>query len=274
MLDSLNVNTYKLKIPGVSKKVIYHFSDVHIAAFDELSKKEEKEYAIKKTEDWKRSKAYFAKLFGGKYDASKEESPINYLHKLISLSNKGDALIMTGDVIDYSSPANLRLLSKELKSIKTPYLYICGNHDTPTSFNDDKIFDSIKLGVQKLDLLDIVVLGFDNSDGKITKEQIEFLTNELKNSKPIIIAMHMPILVEDNKEIIEHLGEYYALNKKEANLNTLEFVDLIKQNSKKIAAVLAGHLHIKNVAKINDDLTQYVVPQGILGNINKYEINF
>ena len=52
----------------------------------------------------------------------------------------------------------------------------------------------------------------------------------------------------------------------------LRFIELIKANSDKIAAVLCGHLHFANDSHITDGIMQYVSTQGVTGNLNKYII--
>ena len=49
-------------------------------------------------------------------------------------------------------------------------------------------------------------------------------------------------------------------------------IELIKENSALVAAVLAGHLHFNNISHITEGVTQYVSSQGIAGNINEYTI--
>ena len=112
----------------------------------------------------------------------------------------------------------------------------------------------------------------DNSTRDITAEQNKKLKDVLKKGKPILIAMHCPLMTDGNRELLERAGEYYQLNSKNASEEVFAFVDIIKQNSEQILAVLAGHLHFKNNSEITSGVTQYVSSQGALGHINRYEI--
>ena len=78
---------------------------------------------------------------------------------------------------------------------------------------------------------------------------------------------------EINKELaqIEEV-EYFRLNHRDADAETLGFIDLIQSHPEKILAVLAGHLHFTCNSEIAPGIPQYVSSQGILGNINRYEI--
>jgi hypothetical protein len=75
-----------------------------------------------------------------------------------------------------------------------------------------------------------------------------------------------------NREILEPCGEYFRLNHRDADAETLDFIDLIQSHPEKILAVLAGHLHFTCNSEIAPGIPQYVSSQGILGNINRYEI--
>ena len=88
----------------------------------------------------------------------------------------------------------------------------------------------------------------------------------------MILVLHIPIMAEDNRELLLSCGEYFRLNHSEADEETLKFIDLVQHNTDQIAAVLAGHLHFHNECEIAPGLIQYVSSQGILGNINRYEI--
>ena len=84
--------------------------------------------------------------------------------------------------------------------------------------------------------------------------------------------MHVPIMTNDNKELLTECGEYFQLNYDGADKNNFKFIEMIKNNAEKIIAVFAGHLHFKNTSQITSGVTQYVSSQGITGNLNRYEI--
>ena len=82
--------------------------------------------------------------------------------------------------------------------------------------------------------------------------------------------MHVPIMTDENKDILGKCEEYYILNNSSVSREILGLIDIIKQNSDRIIAVLAGHLHFMNNSEIVSGLTQYVSSQGLLGNINRF----
>lgn len=271
-MSGIVVHNYKIKAKGVKKKVVYHFSDLHLTESDELSTNAERELASEKTKFWETGREYFASTYNEPFDEAQRQSTHLLLLKLLSEAQKGDAFVMTGDILDFSGGANFRLVGGALQNVACPYIYVCGNHENPNNFPKTAPFSEAQKPVQVLELEDIIICGVDNSRGEITPAQIQAIKNLLSGGKPVIVAMHIPIMTEDNKSVLEKCEEYYILNRKGASKEVYEFIDLIKQNTDKIIAVLAGHLHFASNGKIASSLTQYVVSQGLLGHINRYEI--
>ena len=88
----------------------------------------------------------------------------------------------------------------------------------------------------------------------------------------MILVLHIPIMAEGNRELLLSCGEYFRLNHSEADEETLAFIELVKSHPEKILAVLSGHLHFRCNCDLVPGIPQYVSSQGILGNINRYEI--
>ena len=122
--------------------------------------------------------------------------------------------------------------------------------------------------VQKLDLGDIVILGFDNSKRKISEEQIKILQNTLQEGKPILISMHIPIHTEGTVQS----DDYYYMNYMGCPKENLLFMDMIQENADQIVAITCGHLHAAKVSELCSGVNQYVSSQGLTGSLSVYEI--
>ena len=266
------VHNHKIKINGIKKRIIYHFSDLHLTQYDSFSSESERQMAIEKSEFWKNGREYFANKYNEVFSLEQCNDGCTHFKNLLAEAEKGDALIMTGDIFDYMSGANLRIADSYLKDFTAPFMAVCGNHEKPKEIPDNHPFSKAKNPIQTLDLGDIAIFGVDNSSGVITAEQNNQLKKALSGKKPLIIAMHIPIMTDENKNELEKCEDYYILNNKSAGKEVFEFIDLIKENSDKIVAVLAGHLHFMNNSEISPGVTQYISSQGLLGNINRYEI--
>lgn len=270
--EGILVHNFKIPIPGVRKKILWHFSDVHLALHDALSSPKEAERAEKATANWVDGRLWFSKRYG-EPDADRQRiSARAHFDTLLGLAEGADALILAGDICEYVSPANLRFLDSRLGDLRTPFLAVCGNHDRAADIPDGYLYSRAKAPVQLLDLGDLLLIGLDDSCRSITKDQTRQFLAALSQGKPAIVVLHIPIMTEGNRDLLLDCGDYFRLNHPEADEETLEFIDLLRQNSSRIAAVLAGHLHFRNESEIAPGLIQYVSSQGILGNVNRYEI--
>ncbi|MBE6576979.1 MAG: hypothetical protein E7653_02430 [Ruminococcaceae bacterium] len=271
-MSKVLIHDYEIYVKGVSKKIIYQFSDVHLNLSDELSSEEEKAETESRIENWHRVREKFAMRYGEPYgDDQKIEAEEHFENLLKTAHQDGDALIITGDVFDHLNEAHFRFFENRFVDLGIPYVYACGNHEYVDNIPSDTAMAMIKRPVQTLDLGDLVIMAFENSKRVITKEQIDALKTKLSEGKPIIVAMHVPIQAEHN-EIHKKCSEYFRLNYDGCPAENLEFIDLIYKNADKIAAILAGHLHFLNVCELTHGLTQYVSTQGITGNINRIVI--
>ena len=272
MRKDVLVHDYKITNKRVKKKIIYHFSDVHLAEFDAYSDDQEKTVAIMQKQHWETARRSFAEGNGEPYIKESTKSTYEHFLNMIEVANDGDVLILTGDICDYISGANLRTINAALEHFAKPFVYVKGNHEITGEILDGICFSNINNPVQTVELEDMLIIGIDNSARDITAEQNQKLKEAIEIGKPILIAMHIPMVTERNKILTEKVSKYFLLNHENPSAGVLEFVDIIKQNAEKIIAILAGHLHFINNSEIAKDVTQYVASQGALGNINRYEI--
>ena len=266
------LHSFRIPVAGVKKKVIYHFSDIHLTLSDSLSDPEEIRRAQECTEGWDGTRSWFASHYGEPDTPFQHKPAPEHLASLLQLAQSGDALIMAGDICDYVNGPNLRHLEQKLESFPAPWLAVCGNHDMAQDIPEGYLYSQIRQPVQILDLGDLIFLGLDDSQRKITPQQNDALCQVLALGKPVVVVLHIPIMAEGNRELLLSCGEYFRLNHSEADEETLKFIRLLQQNADKIVAVLAGHLHFHNECELTPGLTQYVSSQGILGHINRYEI--
>ena len=107
--NGIVVHNFKIKAKGTSKKVFYQISDSHLTVYDELSSEEDKNWATKQTGAWLKTRAYLAKEHGEAFNDMSKSSK-EYFENAIAEVKNADALILSGDICDYISDANMRLL--------------------------------------------------------------------------------------------------------------------------------------------------------------------
>lgn len=270
--NSVLIHDYKIPVPGIRKKVIWHFSDVHLTEYDALSTPEEVLRAKESAEGWEETRRYFAVKNGEPWEPEQRIPAAEHLKALLELAKTGDALLVAGDMSEYISPANMRHLDEAFGSFPIPWMAVCGNHDPADQIPEGHVYSRVKQEAQILELEDMVILGLDDSQRAVNAGQLETLKRLLRGEKPLLILMHVPFSTPENRAILEECGEYFRLDHPQATPEAEVFRELIRENAHKIVAVMAGHLHFGNVSELVPGVTQYVSSQGILGNINRYEI--
>ena len=269
---SILIHDYKIPVPGIRKKVIWHFSDIHLSEYDALSTPEEILRAKESAEGWEETRRYFAVKNGEPWEPEQRIPAAEHLKALLELAKTGDALLVAGDMSEYISPANMRHLDEAFDSFPIPWLAVCGNHDPADQIPEGYVYSRVKQEAQILELEDMVILGLDDSQRAVNAGQLETLKRLLRGEKPLLILMHVPFSTPENRAILEECGEYFRLDHPQATPEAEVFRELIRENAERIVAVMAGHLHFGNVSELVPGVTQYVSSQGILGNINRYEI--
>ena len=269
---SILIHDYKIPVPGIRKKVIWHFSDIHLSEYDALSTPEEILRAKESAEGWEETRRYFAVKNGEPWEPEQRIPAAEHLKALLELAKTGDALLVAGDMSEYISPANMRHLDEAFGSFPIPWLAVCGNHDPADQIPEGHVYSRVKQEAQILELEDMVILGLDDSQRAVNAGQLETLKRLLRGEKPLLILMHVPFSTPENRAILEECGEYFRLDHPQATPEAEVFRELIRENAERIVAVMAGHLHFGNVSELVPGVTQYVSSQGILGNINRYEI--
>lgn len=260
--------TYRIPVPGVQRKILYHFSDIHLAYTDPA----EVGSQVMDYDSWAAGWPGFSRQYGEPWDKSQMKEPAEHLSSLLTLAGTGDAIVLTGDLCDKVNSTTLSVLDEKLMAVTVPFMAVCGNHDMAHEIPDGYAFSGMNQPVQTVDLGDLLIVGIDNSCRQVTEAQNEQLRRLLSLGKPILLIMHVPVMTADNRNILLPCGDYFRLNHPDATEDTLSFIELLKANAGKIAAVLAGHLHFHNESEIAPGLPQFVTSQGVLGNINRYEI--
>ena len=266
------ITEYKIVCEGVKKKTIYHFSDTHLTEFDELSSDEEKEKAAKMTEAWERVRAEFARVGGEPYDVYERQPYTTHFTNLLKIAEDGDALVIAGDMLDFSCGGNIRFAEKELAKFSKPYVSVCGNHESRKSFPDSGPLACMGKAIQTVDLGDMLIIGVDNSQRIVTNELNEELEKLLSAGKKAMIVLHVPIMCEGNEQKLKKSGVYFQFNYEGCPKENLEFINIIEKHAENVIAVLAGHLHYSNYALLPGSVPQFVSSQGIVGDMNKYVI--
>lgn len=162
----------------------------------------------------------------------------------LTLPQKPDAIVLTGDLTDFGRPqeyAHLRRLLAPLGTI--PVYLLPGNHDDRqqlrASFPEHTYLGKtgpvcygVDMGELRLLALDSAVAGA--SAGSLDQEQLDWLAAELsaQPKRPTVIALHHPPF----NTLIGHMDKIGLLNGAE------QLEAIVRQHSN-VERVISGHLH-------------------------------
>jgi 3',5'-cyclic-AMP phosphodiesterase len=173
------------------------------------------------------------------------------VERLNRLSRTPDIVIATGDLVDYGSIEEYRLLRELLSPIKQPLYLIPGNHDERSTMREafpdhaylfqhkDFILYMQSLGDIQLVGIDTVIAG--KGSGLLCRTRLEWLDKALsENQMPTIIAMHHPPF----KTGIAHM-DLVGLEGRE------DFEAIIRKHPH-VERIICGHLHRSIQARIGN----------------------
>lgn len=255
---------------GLSKTyTLIQFTDVHVVTYDLTSDDHQTIEKAKENERiWMQLRLDFAKKYNDTYDSNNLLSSKDCLKHLIDYTNSSspDLVLLTGDIIDYYSPSNYDYLRKSVKNLSSPYVFSCGNHETPSEH-----FESIckeNCDYSQFEFDDFMVISLNNSNRKIKSSQLNNLKMTLGKEKPILLAMHIPIMTSYNQHEFSQLDDYFSMKYNDCDAVTTEFIQLVS-TSNLIKAVFCGHIHGSLISKIAPHKHQYCCSSGLIGHVNK-----
>lgn len=268
----LNVYNTVIEVPGI--KGTYKFlqmSDTHVAVVPEDTSKTEYSHAVSRN-------AHFDSFTG---------ADVNYLNMMDKMyafaeSEGVDAVLMTGDIIDFPSDENIDFLYNRINSGSLKTMYTLGNHDwtfPDASFGYGAYFSRTQYDAFQprladpctvescgntgnchgsyIDFGEVVVVMLDDSEDMFNYiESYTVLKNALALDKPTIVCYHSPLysptLTDDvvamwktNQIVGSHRGASMWTKKTDVIVSMLE-------SSENIVGLFCGHVHFDHEDAVYD----------------------
>ena len=239
-----------IMIPGVRSNLKFmQITDAHVSVSVDRETNMMK-YAERMHKSYTGPRRHFSR------DISK--STFEYLDDVLQRAKKEDVdlLLLTGDIVNFPSLASVEYVCDRLKESGIPWLYIAGNHD----WHYEGLEGSLELlrktwtetsllplyqGRNPLFYSEVIkginFVGIDNSTGKVSGEQLDFLKAQLKRKEPIIVLSHIP----------------YNISEGGGHHDMAAFVHTVLSNRSKIVGIFAGHTH-QSCASFTGNMCQYV----------------
>ncbi len=222
----------------------------------------------------------------------KENGHIN-ARKVVDYARTSDAVVVTGDVMDYLSWGNIELMYKEIWDVIPDAIIALGNHEyqqrmlglMPESLSLEKRFEILKK-VWKHNInyyskvIDgkVMIIQMNNGEDKFYEDQIKSFDRDIQtareNGYSIILFMHepvatgnaayqsvVPILDDSNKKSINFYdAQVGGTGSEQATINIM---NLIKTSPDVIKGVFNGHRHVDCYTEISASYNgeDYLIPQ-------------
>jgi predicted phosphodiesterase len=241
---------------------ILQLTDLHLCECDERNAAEMEAVAIRKS--------YFSEA-------------VAHLEEALEWGRTApfDLLVITGDMVDSPTEANLDYLATQLQKLEKPWVMTFGNHDW-SDLRDDlwQRFSKLEIRAQwwqrfsnlfhqpfeimSMRLNGVRLVFIDNSDYQITAAQLEATRQALEGDEDCLFFMHIPMSNESLrpktiqvwKESIlmadqDLVGEFAP------NLWTLQFCRLMATHPR-ARAIFSGHVHFDHRDAFGEKSYQFV----------------
>ena len=257
----------RIIIPGVTgEHLLMHISDMHLHVYDELCDEAEIQRAKQGEDSWMTGKENFARSGGEPFGDAQKISSVEAFEKILSLASelKPDALLLSGDNLDYMHSAGERYLRNRLEKYKQnvgTFICVPGNHESGTC---EGVWES---GIKVYELDKFRVVAVDNSKKTLKDQDILKLESVCKEGIPVIILCHIPLCTDMCRDKLEYAGEYFYVDSNSDDVNSRKLVSIAADNST-VKAVVCGHLHRYINCELAPQKRQIIGSQGMAGAVD------
>ena len=258
--EQLKLTKVEIKV-GLKKPMKFlHVTDSHVVVWDKRSPKQENIYK-------KRIKVF--SLSRKRWDMTLAYAKENNL-----------PILNTGDVFDFTTPASIEFLKKEV--MPNSRIYAVGNHEFSRYCGSQKEVEhdaetvdamqsavSYDIGFSSHVIGGVNFLAIDNVTYQFTQSQLEKLEAEIKKGLPIIVMFHIPIYSEkifkinfeknannprNPRKIVSLIGvpddklaicDMHLMKKRRPNAISKKVVEILSTNPL-VKGIICGHIH-KNI---------------------------
>lgn len=255
------VTDTSVAIPGVRRPHTFlQLSDMHLAVADAMSGDEERKEAEARTARWMRSRFWFADNFGESCGNVEGVPPTDIFEGFLQFAeeSKPDAMLFSGDILDYQHEAGMRLLRERRAAATTPWLFAPGNHEAETG-------EGLWGGTPAvLEFDGFRIVAFDNRQKTVSDLALDSLEALLSGETPTILLYHVPLVTDGNRAALARLDPYFYIENATADGNARRLLELVTP-SPSVVLCLCGHVHFFSDTQLTPSLRQITCSQGLAG---------
>lgn len=248
-------------IPGVGRAHTFlQLSDMHLAVADSTSDEAEMAEAKTRSENWMRGRLYFADTFGESCANVEGVPPADIFEDFLKFAGTAspDALLFSGDILDYQHEAGMRLLRERRAASDSPWLLAPGNHEAGTG---EGLWNELPA---TLEFDGFRIIAFDNRRKTVSDAALDALHALLADKTPTILLYHVPLVTDCNRQALAKLDPYFYIEDATADGNARLLLNLVT-TSPSVALCLCGHVHFFSETQLTPTLRQITCSQGLAG---------
>ncbi len=280
-VDTGSANEATVRIEGLRQPVtLLHLTDSHLTEVDARDPDA--------LDSGRRQRAHFAAYSPGGLPT------LEHFRRALAWSSEigADAVVLTGDIVDFPSVANLDLVADELAATGLPYLYTLGNHDWHVphlQWSDETRaryyprFHGLTAGnpaYQACDVGGVRLVAIDNSTYQVSSDQLAFLQAQLASGQPCLLCMHIPLYVPSLAPAVLTTWQApimlaaegwtaetrAAWRVRDADESTRRCYALLTEGPvENLVGIVCGHVHFGHADAFRDGRVQYVTRPGFAG---------
>lgn len=261
----------KLTVPGLQKEYTFLFlSDTHVIELNGTESDKVMENALPRIE--------LFKDIAGISSAERFPEWIDYANE-----KEVDMVLFGGDIIDFPSEGNLKLLKENTDKLSMPFVFTLGNHDwtypwdymTVEGRNTYRpLFHDLTDGnpaASVTEYEELVILSVDNSSNQLDAAALAVTDEALSLNKPVLVIAHVPFSTESllkkahgiwNSPVSIGMADEGGIF---PDANTLAFQKKILAANSPVFCILSGHVHFSDESALTDSVVQIVNGTGYTG---------
>ena len=270
---------------GAAERLVLAYQHIHIGLEKPFSVLHISDTHLTEVDDDEQDKIDFAlrrrNTFGGRQQTALRDS-------LAWARENVDYVVHTGDLIDFQTNANFRLVRKYFGLAEGRLFGAMGNHEFQRRRRGEGIRNTTEYNALSHDVLasaypfdrelqstvvgGVNFVAIEQVYGFVTERQAARFEEEVKKGLPIVLCMHAPLMTDEiwrcdhkfwrgpglkfrSAAIPDVAGDYKRQRESKV---TMDFIRRLKAEPL-LKGILAGHLHITVQDRFSPTATEYVV---------------
>lgn len=272
-MNALNCIKKEIIIPGLQKSYrILHVTDVHVTLWDD---RDEHTVIADGAHKGKRLVLDFGVKRAKHFTADGISTNDKFTILCDCLKEYGasfaDAVVFTGDILDFYTDAAFEFMMENLNKLPMPYLFVLGNHDYIFSNHDDDFtfgrFAKLCGGsfqLQKYKLGELTLIGLFNGEYFYDRQTLALFSEAIEEEAHVLVFQHVPINSPSLEAFFAEIGKNNVVigadNCPSKDDSKDLFMHRIDRPDSPVRALICGDSHYDYSGPLTDQITQYISP--------------